>query len=346
MSYNVSFPGGVVEYYFEEGIDALREIIGTRKAVMVTDSHVFALYQPLFAGFDTIVVPAGESSKNLESVEYITDQLIQFEADRHTLLVGVGGGVITDLAGFAASVYMRGMKFGFVPTTLLAMVDAAIGGKNGVNFGLHKNMLGTIRQPEFILCDTQFLHTLPTVEWSNGFAEVIKYGCIFDSFLFDKLLTHDIEYFRQHSAGLSALISTCANWKNRTVQEDETEQGSRKLLNFGHTVGHALEQLHELPHGFSVAIGMMIACRLSEKLAGLPEEVTISLRKLLVRFQLPTDLPFDPDEVMAVLKMDKKRNGDKIDFILLEQIGKARIQSISFDLVQDTLKEYGDAGDR
>ncbi|HRO43076.1 MAG TPA: 3-dehydroquinate synthase [Flavipsychrobacter sp.] len=344
MSYHVSFPGGTVNYYFDRNFNFLSEIIAGRKAILITDNNIHSLYQSSFESYDTIVIPAGELHKTLETLNYITEQLIGFEADRQTLLIGIGGGMVTDLTGFAASVYMRGVKFGFVPTTLLGMVDAAIGGKNGVNFGLHKNMLGTITQPEFLLFDQNFLQTLPDEEWSNGFAEVIKYGCIFDSFLFDKLLSNDLSFFRNNLQGTKVLIQKCVEWKNKTVLEDEKEQANRKLLNFGHTVGHAIEQLHKMQHGYAISIGMVVACRLSEKLTGLNEEVTKALKRVLVRYNLPIEISFDANQIMSVLKMDKKRSNDEIDFIVLEGIGKARIEKISFDMIYETLIEYLHAG--
>lgn len=344
MTYSVSFSGGSVDYHFNEPFAKFKEIVGGRKVVFVTDSNVYALYGPMFEGANLIVVPAGESSKTWSSLQHITEQLIQLEADRSSILIGVGGGVITDLTGFTASVYMRGIRFGFVPTTLLGMVDAAIGGKNGVNVGLHKNMLGTITQPEFILIDTGFLQTLPELEWSNGFAEVIKYGCIFDRLLFDQLSTSNLSFFASNLPKTIGVIEACVAWKNKTVQEDQNERGSRKLLNFGHTVGHAIEKLHELPHGHAVSIGMMVACFLSEKQAGLSGEATKMLRQTLLQYQLPTTIAYDADKILQVLKMDKKRSNEQVDFILLEAIGRSRIQSLSFDIIRETLLAYRHAG--
>lgn len=344
MTYSVSFSGGSVDYHFHEPFANLKELVGSRKAVFVTDSNVHALFGSLFDGASLIVIPAGEASKTPDSLLQITEQLIQLEADRSSILIGVGGGMITDLTGFAASVYMRGVRFGFVPTTLLGMVDAAIGGKNGVNVGLHKNMLGTITQPEFVLIDTGFLQTLPELEWSNGFAEVIKYGCIFDRFLFDQLSTSSLSSFSSNLSKTIGVIEACVAWKNKTVQEDQNESGNRKRLNFGHTVGHAIEKLHELPHGHAVSIGMMVASLLSEKQAGLSSEATKMLRQTLSQYQLPTTIAYDADNILHVLKMDKKRSREQVDFILLDAIGRSRIQSLSFDIIRETLIEYRHAG--
>lgn len=345
MSYSVSFSGKTVHYYFDEGFDVVDQLLGERRAVFITDSNVHAFYRNMFDSFNTIVVPAGEASKSLDSLSLITEELIRLEADRNTVLVGVGGGVVTDITGFVASVYMRGVKFGFIPTSLLAMVDAAIGGKNGVDFRMHKNMLGTINQPEFLLFDLPFLQTLPPEEWSNGFAEVIKYSCIFDSFLFDRLVADDLNFFRSNRQETLAIIQKCVDWKNRIVREDELEGGNRKLLNFGHTAGHAIETALHIPHGAAISVGMVIACMLSEKIAGLDANVTRALRLLLTRYHLPTWLSFDAGEIMEILKMDKKRRNDKIDFILLNKIGNASIESLPFDVIHETLTAYLYAGD-
>jgi 3-dehydroquinate synthase len=344
MSYSVSFPGGTVQYFFEKRIESLPEIANGRRIIVVTDSNVHSSYKPLFEGIETIVLPSGEAYKNIESVNYITEKLIQWKADRKTLLVGIGGGMVTDITGFVASIYMRGISCGFVPTTLLAMVDASIGGKNGVNFGLYKNMLGTIRQPEFILFDTSFLQTLPDEEWSNGFAEVVKYGCIFDSFLFEALLEQEVANYRNSETALAEIIEKCVSLKNKTVQEDEKEKGVRKLLNFGHTVGHAIEKQLDLRHGYAISIGMLIACHVSEKVAGLNPQTKGALSKLLARYHLPTYLSFDLHETMRILYLDKKRNQGEIDFVVLEKLGNAQIATIPFELIEETLTKYLYAG--
>jgi 3-dehydroquinate synthase len=323
----------------------LAGVVQGKRLVFLTDTNVFGIYKTLFGNHAIIVVPAAEESKSLATIQHITEQLIDLEADRQTLLVGVGGGVITDITGLVASMYMRGISLGFVPTTLLGMVDASIGGKNGVNVGLYKNMLGTIRQPQFILFDKEFLGTLPQVEWSNGFAEIIKYGCVFDTFLFEELMDHDLQYYMDNIEALQSLIHRCVEWKNKVVMEDETERGQRKLLNFGHTVGHAIENRYGLPHGFAISIGMLIAARISEAYAGLNTEVQHLLRRTLQQYQLPTDLAYEPEGVMSILSLDKKRVNGGIDFVVLEQIGKAAIRKISFDQLSVALLNHTDAGD-
>ena len=337
MQQVVSFPSGQVTYLFENSTDALWLQCKPEQAIFVTDTHIALLRPHLFEGRRTITIPAGEQSKNLCTVEAIARQLLGMEATRGSLLVGIGGGVITDITGFVASVYMRGIRFGYVPTTLLGMVDAAVGGKNGVNVGLNKNITGTIRQPSFIFFDTSFLNTLPDEEWSNGFAEIIKYACLFDPEMFSELGKHNIKWYQQNPEALQNVIERCVAHKNKTVIEDEQENGLRKLLNFGHTAAHAIENLYNLPHGQAVSIGMVIATTLSEHITGLDTSVTGELKKILRQYQLPVSYPIDTAKTMELLKIDKKRTDESIDFILLNGIGSATIQPLSFEVIETAI---------
>jgi 3-dehydroquinate synthase len=183
----------------------------------------------------------GKPNKIQSTVDHIIEQLIELGADRKTTLLGVGGGVITDITGYVAGIFMRGVKCAFIPTTVLAMVDAAIGGKNGVDVGNYKNMVGLIRQPQFILYDFSFLKTLPKEEWVNGFAEIIKHAAIKDAIMFAELESQNLNYYRKDSAAMASLIKRNALLKTKVVISDETEQGDRKLLNFGHTFGTQLK---------------------------------------------------------------------------------------------------------
>ena len=182
----------------------------------------------MFTEYRVLIIESGEEAKTWETIQLLAEKLVQFEAHKTSLLVGIGGGVICDITGFLASIYMRGVSFAFVPTTLLAMVDASIGGKNGVNLGLNKNMLGTIKQPKFILFDTTFLETLPEQEWSNGFAEIIKYACIANAPLFAQLVNSSLVAFQTNPESLNQLIATCVQQKNNIVLADEQEKNIRK----------------------------------------------------------------------------------------------------------------------
>lgn len=334
-SYAVTFPSGTTEYIFQSGLDDLRRKAAPASSVIITDENIAALHGDKLGDYRTIVIPAGESAKKWETIELLTNELIRLQAHRKTMLIGLGGGVVTDITGFLASVYMRGVPFAFVPTTILAMVDASIGGKNGVNVGVHKNMLGTIRQPAFIFYHHDFLTTLPDHEWSNGFAEVIKYGFIADTQILNALNQHSINYFQKHPQGLYELIEGCVAVKNKIVQADEHETGLRKVLNFGHTAGHAFETLYHLPHGHAVGLGMLVASRLSEKHLHLPAACTEKLQGLLAKYALPVRLDYDKEQVLQVLQMDKKRNVRGIDYVLIEKAGVAVLK----ELVPDEIRE-------
>jgi 3-dehydroquinate synthase len=329
------FSNSSVAYYMEGSMAELKNIIDRQRTVLLTDETVFGLHGKQFKNWNTIVLKAGEEYKVQATVDSVVEQLIEMEADRNTTLVGVGGGVITDLTGYIASVYMRGISFGFLPTTLLAMVDASIGGKNGIDVGVYKNMVGIIRQPQFILHDHRFLNTLPDKEWKNGFAEIIKHASIKDAAMFRELSAHGLTYYRKKKKETSDLVKRNALIKTRVVQQDEFEKGDRKLLNFGHTLGHALENQYELSHGEAISIGMAYAATLSQRFIGFrnPEQVIETLEN----YGLPAYAAFDKDKVITVLKMDKKKIKDSINFILLEKIGKAVIRPISIQELYDNL---------
>jgi 3-dehydroquinate synthase len=329
------FSNASVDYYFEGGMAGLKEVVDQKNAIVITDENVFHLHQKRFRKWKTIVLKPGEAFKIQGTVDSVIGQLIEMHADRSTTLVGIGGGVITDLTGYTASVYMRGIRFGFIPTTLLSMVDASIGGKNGIDVGVYKNMVGTIRQPSFIFQDLAFLNSLPENEWRNGFAEVIKHAAIRDAAMFRELEQNGPGNYRKRKSLASSLIRRNALLKTKLVQQDEFEKGDRKLLNFGHTLGHALENQYALSHGEAIAIGMSYASRLSQHILGFKHAA--SLISLLEKYGLPTFAEFDRDKVIQVLKMDKKKLGDGISFILLERIGKAVIRQISIDQLYENL---------
>ena len=234
-----------------------------------------------------------------EAVDKIFQQLIAFEADRKTFIVGVGGGVVTDITGYAASVYMRGLKFGFVPTTILAMVDASIGGKNGVDVGIFKNLVGLIKQPEFLLFDYSLLQTLPQEHWINGFAEIIKHACIKDKDLFEILEHESLEHFQSDRNKLANLIERNVAIKTAVVLKDEFEQADRRLLNFGHTLGHAIENNYQLLHGHAISIGMMAACSISVELNHFDLAEKKRIAGLFHQYGLPSHLQIDHGNTCA-----------------------------------------------
>ena len=327
-----------VSCIFDEVFDEVTINCKKEQAVIITDEHVFSMHKEKMNGFRVIKTKPGEENKTQATIDGIIMQLLEMEADKQTLIIGIGGGVVTDMAGHAASIYKRGTRLALVPTTILGMVDAAIGGKNGVDVGMYKNMVGTVYQPEFILYDYSFLKTLPVKEWINGFAEIIKHACIKDVLLFKELERYTLHDIQADSTLIASLIEQNVDIKMDVVTADEYEKADRKLLNFGHTVGHAIENLHHLPHGQAVSIGMVAACNLSEKINGLHFNDAQRVVHLLARYHLPVDIETDYKKVFDVLKMDKKREGDQMQFVLLNAIGNAEAKPVQMQFLRDNLQ--------
>lgn len=325
------------EFYFAGGMSQLRKITDPKATVIITDENVYKAHTKRFSGWNTIVLKAGEEYKVQATVDAVVETLIDMEADRKTTLVGIGGGVITDLTGYIASVYMRGLRFGFIPTSILGLVDASIGGKNGIDVGQYKNMVGVIRQPSFILHDMVLLKSLPQMEWENGFAEVIKHACIKDAAMFTALEQNRLSTYQKKQTAICDLVQRNAEIKIRVVQKDEFEKADRRLLNFGHTLGHALETQYELLHGQAISIGMTYACHISEQLTGFRQ--TERVVRLLEQYQLPTYASFDKDKVFRILKMDKKRERKEMNYVLLDRIGKGVVKSISLKKLEQILQQ-------
>ena len=322
----VQFSRQATAFYFETAFSELKKIVPQKTTVLITDEHLAAAHPKIFKGWNTIVLKAGEEYKVQETVDSIIQQLIALHVDRTWTLVGVGGGVITDMTGYVASIFLRGLSFGFVPTTLLAMVDAAIGGKNGIDVGLYKNMVGTINQPHFLLYDVALLKSLPDNEWRNGFAEIIKHAAILDGAMFKELEKRNLTFFQKNKPALQKLVQRNAAIKAKVVKEDEFERDKRRLLNFGHTLGHAVEKQYQLMHGEAVAIGMVFAAKLSAEM--LKFKNVDKLIQLIDQYGLPNTAGYNKQKVFDVLVSDKKREGEQMNFILLEKIGKAVVKKI------------------
>jgi 3-dehydroquinate synthase len=333
-----TFSTTTVNYFFDADFSYIEKLVPKETAVIITDENVFAKHNKKFKGWNTIVLKPGEEYKIQQTVDVVIDQLLAFGADRKTTLIGVGGGVVTDITGYVAGIYMRGIRFGFVPTSLLAMVDASIGGKNGIDVGVYKNMVGLICQPAFLLFDISFLKSLPKTEWQNGFAEIIKHACIKDAAMFKLLQKHTLSDFQKNSKLVASLIERNVLIKTKVVVGDEFEQGERKLLNYGHTLGHAIENMYELSHGQAISIGMTYAAIMSQHLKRFKgaEEVV----SLLERYGLPTFAEFDTQKAFKILMMDKKKDNVSINYILLEKIGKGVIQPLLFVQLQEILKQF------
>jgi 3-dehydroquinate synthase len=317
----------------------LHLLLPAQRCIFITDDNVYRIYREFFSNRETIVIQSGEAYKSIETVYDIYLELIEMGADRKTFLVGMGGGVVTDIAGFVASTYMRGLDFGFISTTLLGQIDAVIGGKNGVNIDRFKNMAGTFSQPAFIINDPSFFHTLPENEFINGSAELIKHFLIADA--------EGFEYFRQNfqlfekkePQFLADLIFRHNQLKAKIVEADETEQGIRKILNFGHTLGHAIERETQIPHGFAISQGMVLETRISQMLGFTDIRTVNEVISILEACRLPVRSELPMPSILSSIRSDKKKSGENIDFIFLESIGKAGIHSISLDSLENLLKQ-------
>ncbi len=313
---------------FCDVLNEKNEAFFNRRSIFITDSNVFNIYQDFFEDKKTIVLTPGDENKNLNVIYFIIEQLIEMKADRNSNIVGIGGGMVTDIAGFAASVYMRGISFGFIPTTLLAMIDASIGGKNGVNFESYKNTIGTFTQPKYVLIDQNFLKSLPEDEYINGLAEAIKHYAISDIDKFNFLDLHIEDVLKRDGELLMEFIKNQVKIKVNVVENDEKESHERKKLNFGHTFGHPIEKLGNIKHGYAVSIGMIIAAKISQYFSYLQQSDVEKLTNLLLKAGLPVDTKLNKNSIVTIMSGDKKKNDDKIDFILLDQIGNAIIKPI------------------
>jgi 3-dehydroquinate synthase len=314
-----------------ERLQNLMKYVPYERLIIITDTNVWHHYQEVFPPCEAIRIGTGENIKTLETVHDIYERLLEIEADRSSFVVGVGGGIVCDIAGFVASTYLRGLRFGFVSSTLLAQVDASVGGKNGVNFHGYKNMVGVFNQPEFVICDIKLLRTLPEKELLCGFAEIVKHAAIADVRLFAFLEKGYEKAFELDEAFIERLVYDSVTIKSSVVNSDEREEGERKKLNFGHTFGHALEKTTGMSHGEAVSVGMVVASMLSVRRGLLREDEAGRIGALLRKLRLPTEVPFDRRKVIEALKRDKKRQGDRLSFVLLQGLGNAVVDEISME---------------
>lgn len=320
--------------------------------VIVTDSNVGRLYGQAFLEklkelelpADLLEFPAGESSKTMENALSLAASLLELGVDRHSLLLALGGGVVGDLTGFIASIYMRSVPFIQIPTTLMAQVDSSIGGKTAVNLPQGKNLLGTFYQPKRIFTDLKFLETLSDEEYLNGVAEIVKYGVIDEPGFFE-LLEREAPALRQRKREiLETVIERSCRIKKGVVEIDEQESGFRRILNYGHTLGHALEAASNftLPHGRAVALGMIAASRISARAGFLPPEERDRIEALIRNLGLPARVPegLSRSAILERLALDKKKEGSELPFVLLKKIGIPFItKEIPRDLPAKVLEE-------
>jgi 3-dehydroquinate synthase len=337
-NWKVKFSNSTVSFLLDGSFAAIDKMVDKTQAIYITDENVYALHLKKFKGKKTIVIPAGEEHKQQATVDFIIEALLNFGATRQAVLIGVGGGVVTDMVGYVAGIYMRGVAVGFVPTTILAMVDASIGGKNGIDVGLYKNMVGLIRQPQFLVYDLDFLKSLPPHQWENGFAEIIKHAAIKDAKMMKELSVNNLSFYQKNKKALASLIERNVQIKVKVVQKDEFEKGDRKLLNFGHTIGHAIENQHVLLHGHAISIGMVYAAKISQVLTGFSE--TNILVETLKKYGLPTAMRFDIQETMQVMQKDKKKATAGMQYVVLQKIGKASCDTIPMKSLEKLIKLY------
>jgi 3-dehydroquinate synthase len=323
-----------------ETLDHLPGYLPPSPMIVITDDTVHRLYGDRFPDGHIIKIGTGETIKTLDTVTAIFTKLIEYEADRSVFIVGIGGGIVCDIAGFTASTYLRGVRFGFAPTTLLAQVDASVGGKNGVNFSGYKNMVGVFNQPEFVICDPSLLQTLDAQNRGCGLAEVVKHAVVADVDLFAYIENNVEAVMAMTVDAVHRMVYDSVIIKSGIVNRDEKEAGERRKLNFGHTFGHAVEKVGKVPHGEAVSIGMMVAATLSARRGYITAGDVQRLGRLLKALKLPSRLDIGREKAFDAMKRDKKRVGDAIHFVLLERIGRAVVEEIPMAELKDVINEF------
>jgi 3-dehydroquinate synthase len=315
-------------------INAEIEKISPSKVCIVTNRTIASFWLDKVAEFidsdnnlEMIEIDDGERYKSLATAELIWKKLLEKDFTRKSLLIALGGGIVGDVAGFAASTFMRGIDFAQVPTTLLSQVDAGIGGKTGVNFK-RKNTVGTFYQPKFILVDTQFLDSLPTAEFLNGLAEVVKYAVVFDENFFRFLEDNAGKVLAKDQEIIQKIVERCICMKVDVVERDEREGGLRRILNFGHTFGHPIEKMsnYKIRHGFAVSIGIMMACNVAEKMIGFEQKKEVE--NILKKFGLPISTRLERRKIVEETLKDKKAWYGKTVLVLPERIGKVVVREV------------------
>lgn len=317
-----------------ESFENFKKYLPNKKIIVITDQTVNKLYGRYFTDYPIIEIGQTESNKNLDTVSDILEKLLAYEADRSTFILAVGGGIVCDVAGFVASIYLRGLDFGFISTTLLSQVDASVGGKNGVNFLGFKNMVGVFNQPAFVICDSKMLSTLETDDLNCGFAEIVKHTLIDDRETFEELELNYSKALGLDAQTIEKLVFNSVEIKAGIVNKDEKEKGERRKLNLGHTFGHAVEKVLGIPHGNAVSIGLVVAAKLSMNKGLITKSECDRIITLLNNLQLPTTIETNKEAIIDALGMDKKREGDSIHFVLMDGIGKVKIEEISLKELQ------------
>ncbi|MFI3263570.1 MAG: 3-dehydroquinate synthase [Rikenellaceae bacterium] len=323
--------GGYSSVIFDKFENHIKNYTEGKRVIIITDENVFKYYSKFISGYDNIIIQCGENNKTINAVSNIYNELLKLGADRHSYIVGFGGGIVTDITGFVASTFMRGVEFGFVASTLLAQVDASVGGKNGVNFLGFKNMIGVFNQPKFVICDVELLSTLPKREFAAGLSELIKAALIADISLFEDLETKKLSEIINDTEFIKYIVKRSVEIKAMVVEKDEQEHGLRKKLNLGHSFAHAIEKsTSEFLHGEAVSLGLVVIADLCVKMGRMTQGERNRVVNILNGMELPTACRFSYNDLKDILKSDKKKNGESIDLVLFDGLEGVSIEATKF----------------
>ena len=324
--------------YIGNAAELLHELLPKKRVIVISDSNIDRTHHNLVQSYEHIFIGQGEQAKSLTTLDEVYRKLIELGADRSTFILGIGGGIVTDVAGFVASTFMRGVEFGFITTALLGAVDASIGGKNGVNIGGFKNMVGTFSQPKFVICDVSLLHTLPVREFRAGLAEVIKTAILGDTELFNILEQSSFDALREDDTLLEDIIARSAQVKASIVAEDEREGGRRRILNLGHTLAHAIEKCtSKLSHGEAVAIGLHSITSSALEQNTISQGDAERILALLAKYGFESALPVERKQLLDAIKGDKKRKGNNLHLIIPTAIGSVEDRLVSLEELKSIL---------
>lgn len=321
--------GSTSHIYIGSVNEILPKVLPEGRVTAISDATIDRLYPDLLAPYESVLVGRGESIKTLQTIDAVYRKFLETGIDRSTFVLGIGGGIVTDITGFAASTYMRGLRFGFIPTTLLGQIDAAIGGKNGVNIDGYKNIAGTFEQPQFVICDPALLDTLPEREFRAGLAEIIKAAIIADPELFARLESLDFTCLRNDRNLLSEIIRAAIRVKVEIVARDEREAGERRKLNLGHTLAHAIEKCSaRLNHGEAVAIGINLIAEASVKAGLLAPADSERIKDLLIRIGFTLKQPIETKRLLKEIGKDKKNKDGILRIVLPTSIGECIVRTM------------------
>jgi len=320
--------------YLDTGYELYKELTANRRFALISCKNIVEAFPEIKETENLIIIDDKESRKNLATIEEIVSQLLQFGIDRHSYIIGIGGGIVCDITGFVSHIFMRGVRFGLVPTTLLAMTDAAIGGKNGVNFNENKNMIGSFDNPDFIIADSNFVQTLPENQYLSGLGEIIKYALIGNSQILNLLQNDTNKVLKRDMQTVNSLVEESILTKTRIVENDPLDTSIRHILNFGHTIGHSIEIQEKIPHGIAVVKGMNAAVDISQKLGLLNSDAASKIKNMLTGFGY--DITYNLSEKhIEILCHDKKKDKSNIKFVLLEGIGKPVVKEMPIKQIVD-----------